>query len=175
MAGPGDLFALANEYLEACHTGLQDTAAGPPARYFISPGPPAWDCCPQLSVHVGGPMLADTFPLQPMLAPGHRVQTQGAVNLIALTATIIRCVPMVDDAGNLPQPAALDAASEIMCADLWAIWQFVKNGKRNGSLFQPNEREMFFDPAAAMNQQGGCGGWQITIRVQLDGYVRTGS
>lgn len=170
--GPTDLYDLADEYLTACHAALELTAAGAPARYYVSPGPPVFDCPEQLTVHAGGSVVADTFPLQPSLSPGHRVQAYGQVNIVPLTATIIRCTPTIDDNGNLPTPAELDAVSRTICADLWGIWQYVKNKVHDGTLFATTHsaREFFFDPAVPLVQQGMASGWQITVRVQLDGY-----
>lgn len=168
--GNDDLWNLANEYLTACATAVASTPGGAPGRVYVSPGPPAWDC-EQLTVHVGGPAVADTFPLQPSLAALHRVAVQGQVDLISLTATILRCVPTLTQQGKFPPDSALDAASQQTLADLWAIWNYVRRGKSTGALFPPKEREFGFDPAISMNLQGGFGGWQVTIRVQLDGYM----
>lgn len=164
-----DLFTAANEYLVACHEALATTQEGAPTRYFISPGPPAWDCPDQLTVHVGGPSVADTLP-QGVLDPGHRATVTGQVNLVVLTATILRCAPTVDDDGNFPTPQQLDAASTVLLDDLWAIWNYVRSAKTNDALFPPRERELIQDPAIALAPQGGIAGWQITVRVQLGGY-----
>lgn len=168
-----DLFDLCDQYLDACVAALADTPEGPPDRYFVSPGVPSWDCPEQLTVHVGAPLVADTFPLQPSLAPAHRVTVQGQVDMIQLTATILRCAPTLGDDGTLPTPAQIDAASQQTLADLWAIWNYVKTAKRQNVLFPPKEREFQLDPAVSLNQTGGVCGWQVPIRVQLNGYVAT--
>lgn len=171
--GPGDLQALAQEYLDACVTALSDTPLGAPDRSFVSPGPPSWDCCPQLSVHVGGPVVADTLPLQPTLAPSHRVARGIEVNVVLLTATILRCDPTLDDEGSFPDAAELTATAAQTNADLWAIWQYVKAAKRENILWGPKEREFGFEPAIPQKQEGGCCGWEIPVRVMLPGYVTT--
>lgn len=171
--GSGDLYACASEYLAVCVTALNTTAAGAPARAFVSPGVPPWDCPDQLSVHVGGPALADTLPFGGALEPGHRIAVQGMVNLISLTATILRCAPLPDNLGNPPSVAAMNAVAAQTTADLWAIWAGVKAAKKALTLFPPRERELFIDPAVSLNQAGGVCGWEINIRVQLDGYTVT--
>lgn len=173
MPDSSDLFALANEYLEACSAALIDTPGGPIARAFVSPGLPSWDCCPQLSVHVGSPALADTAPLSPILAPGHRATVQGQLNLISLTATVLRCAPTMAANGDFPLPATIDVCSRESYADLWSIWNHLRLSKNENTLFAPREREMIVDPAISLNQMGGCCGWQIGIRVQLNGYKPT--
>lgn len=169
-----DLYDLCDEYLSACAAAVATTPGGAIDRAFVSPGPPAWDCCPQLSVHAGGPAEGDTAPLSPPLQPGHRPKV-GIVNVVAMTATVLRCVPTVDEGGRFPSPLAIDAAAQETIADVWAIWNHLLTAKRSGALFpgidgDPDQREMFLDPAVALNSAGGCAGWQIQIRVQLWGY-----
>lgn len=173
MAGPGDLYACAQEFLAAVLDALDTTDEGAPACYFISPGPPIYDFVPCLTVHIGGPALADTFPLQPSMATGHRITQAGEVNLINMTATILRCAPEISDENPLPSPDAENAASAIMYADLWAIWMNLKQMKATDALFPPKQREFELMPAVAINQQGGACGWQIPIRVNLYGYSPT--
>jgi len=170
-SGSSDLYAAAQEFLVGCWNALADTPDGSPSCYYISPGPPAWDMCPCLIVHASGPQQADTFPLVPALAPGHRPNVQGLVNLVTLTATILRCIPTVGENGELPDPTDVEAAAQQTYADLWAVHNHIVRGKRNGTIFPPDTREMLVDPAVSVVTQGGCGGWQYTIRVQLDGYV----
>lgn len=169
--GPGDLWDLANEYLEACVVALGATSAGPPDRVFVSPGVPPWDCPNQLTVHVGAPIVADTLPLVPALAPLHRTQVH-EVDLIALTATVLRCAPLMTDFAEMPTPASIDTVSQQTYADLWAIWNYLKTAKRAATLFAPKEREFALDPAVPVAMGDTCG-WQIGIRVQLDGFVAT--
>ncbi len=168
-----DLYNLCREYLEACSEAVAMTPAGPIGRQFVSPGVPAWDCCPQLTVHAGGPAEGDTAVLTPPLQPGFR-PTLGLVDLIAMTATVIRCVPVLVDDGSLPSAPAIDKAAQNVLEDCWAIWNHVLTRVIDGTLFvRPDgqgQREVFLDPAVALNAAGGCAGWQIQVRVQLGGY-----
>lgn len=178
MSGPSDLFDLCAEYLEACKAGVASTPGGAIDRAYVAPGPPAWDCCPQLTVHAGGPQEADTLPLQPPLGPGERPDVQGSVHLVNMTATVLRCVPEPEDQGQtviLPSAAALQAAAENTLADVWAIWATVRGLFRAGVLFASDagRRELFFDPAVPVRPAGGCAGWELQIRVALGGYTVT--
>jgi hypothetical protein len=167
----GDLYAALVEYLNACHAALADTPAGSPSCFYVSSGPPAWDSLDCLIVHAGGPAIADTLPLQPSLSTLHRATVQGSVNLVAMTATILRCAASMHDDDALPPTIAeQNAVAEQTSADLWAIWNYVQTAKRQSLLFPPREREFALEPPVAVNQQGGATGWQITIRTQLDGY-----
>lgn len=175
MGAATDLYDLCKEYLGACVEAVALSPGGPIDRAFVAPGNPAWDCCPQLTVHAGGPAIADTAPLSPPLQPGHRIADVGAVHLVTMTATVIRCSPGVGENGELPTAAELDATSQETLGDLWSIWNHVATLKREGLIFAAPDgnaktREMFFDPAVALGTQGGCSGWQVQIRVQLGGY-----
>lgn len=174
MAGVdfGDLYAAAEAYLEVCRQALASTPAGVPPKVFVSPGIPAHDC-EMLAVHVGGPAVGDTSPLIPVLATGHRVETGIQVNLIQMTASVLRCVPTMDEDGGLPSDLDLSLASQTLHNDLWAIWNFVREAKRTERLFAPKEREFYMDPSVAQPQAGGFGGWNIVIRTEVDGYRPT--
>lgn len=172
MAGPSDLFDLAAEWLEVCRAAVATTAGGAIERAFVSPGAPAWDCCPQLTVHVGGPAEGDTAPLSPPLQPGHRTQQVGIVPLVPLTATVIRCVPISDAQGNPPIPSLLEASAQEIDEDIWAIWAHTRSAFHDGDLFASpsGSRELVFDPAFSDAPEGGCAGWQIPLRVAVGGY-----
>lgn len=170
-----DLFDLAAELLAAADEALADAPGGQIADPFVSPGLPAFDFTPFLSVHVGGPQQADTAPLQPPLQPGHRARDTGAVNLIPMTITVTRNVPMVVEQGGLlvlPSTADMQASAELSCGDIWAIWNHLRTKYRNDDLFASpgSKREFFFDGAVSVHAQGGHGGFEIPVRVQLDGY-----
>ncbi len=168
----GDLFALASELLSASEGIVAGTPGGAIDRAFVSPGLPALDCCPQLTVHAGGPAEADTSPITTPLDPGHRTANFELLNLIQLTITVVRCAPMPET--GLPSAAMLSAVSAETYADLWALWCELRDLHRAGTLFTapagPGSRELFFDPAFPLNPQGGCAGWQIPLRVELGGY-----
>jgi len=170
MPGADLLYEAMTEMLDVCVAALADTPDGAPDCRYLAPGPPAWDTYPCLIVYAGGPAIADTFPLQPVLSPGHRVAVMGEVNLVAITATILRCAPVIDEGGQLPQAGEMDAATRQTSADLWATWNHLRQAKKDGTLFAPTTREFFLDPAVAVNPAGGACGWQVTVRTQLDGY-----
>lgn len=171
MAGSGDLQALAEEFLAACVTALGDTPGGVPEFRCVSPGAPSWDCADgMLTVHIGGPTEADTFPLQPQLAPAHRIARGIEVHMILMTATVLRCDAQIDEEGNLPSNEEITAVARITNADVWGIWNYIKRAKYLNLLWGPKEREVSFLPAISQKQEGGLCGWEIPIAIQLDGY-----
>ena len=168
MPGLDDAYDAAAEYLALCQQALATTPAGALGRAYVSPGVPVWDC-DQVTVHVGGPVIADTQPTSPAMAPGLRITYVDVLNVVNLTATVLRCIPILDEEGAPPPAAELDAAARVVDADLWAIWNHLRHYKATGALFPPTQRELFIDAAASI-AAGGVGGWQIPIRVTLYGY-----
>lgn len=173
MADATDLYAAASEYLAACEQAVTLSPAGAIARSFVSPGPPSVDCLPQLAVYVGGPLDANTLPLSPPLVLGRRADETGAVHLVNLTCVVARCVATLGEEGEFPDPAALEANARDVLGDVWSIWNVVRSLYRERLIFtRPDgeRRELFFDGAVPLRIEGGAGGWQIPIRVQIDGY-----
>lgn len=171
----GDLFKTAEEFLAACAKALEDAPAGTILNQAIWQGPPAFDCAPALYVHAGGPSIADTYPLQPPLQPAQRIAETGIVNMVAFTATVLRCIPVLEGDGQtilLPARSEITASSADIYGDLWAIWNFLVYQHRNGNLWQTQSRrrELILDPAIPLRNSGGVGGWQLQIRVQIGGY-----
>lgn len=172
--GPSDLYDVCSQLLAAANEALGlDGAGGTIDRAYVSPGPPAWDCCPQLTVHAGGPSQGDTAPLQPPLQPGHRAGDGRVVSLVSVTLTVLRCIPVIEGEGQsllLPSADDLEDAARDTMGDAWAIWNHVEFLKKTGALFPPKEREMFFDPAVVLASAGGCAGYQMQFRIQLNGF-----
>lgn len=177
MAGPEDLYAAAETLLSAAGEALVTAPAGGIniTNQAIWPGLPSFDCVPALYVHAGGPAFADTFPLSPPLQPMQQIATTGEVNLVTMTITVLRCVPVIDQSQQstlLPSAAAISQAASDVYGDVWAIWNHLKNLHRAGTLFQTpsGRREFRFLPAFPVLTSGGAGGWQIPVSFELSGY-----
>lgn len=174
MPGPNDLQDLASEYLAAAEQAVATTIGGPISRSYISPGLPSFDCgADEISVYVGPAAEGPTSPLSPPLVVGLRSVHTEKVNLVALTCTVVRCVPTVGGTGQMPSASAIEAAAAKTNADLWAIWNVVPAFYRAGQIFTRSDGEqrlLIFDPAVPLDPSGGVGGWRVQIRVELDGY-----
>jgi hypothetical protein len=159
---------LCVQMLAAIEAALATTDAGVPGRQFVSAGTPAFDCCPFFCVHSLTLGLADTQPLFPPLEPAQRAH-RASVNLAALHAYVIRCVPVSNDAGVPPAAADLTASGKAINQDGWAVWNHLKQAVRDKTLFPGTKTDVFFDGAVALDPAGGCGGWLFTVRVELGG------
>lgn len=176
---PEDLHALAEDLLAVVVEALETIPtynaelAGAPERAFVSPGVPVFDwvepafdgvgCCDQVAVHVEAITDAPTSPSG--LPEG---QKKAKINHVTLIATITRCVPA---SLNFQPPAVADledAAAQIN-ADGWALWNHIFN-LILAKEFLTACTERFFDGMRAIRPSGGCGGWTLTFRAQLDGY-----
>lgn len=174
----GDLWAAAQELMAAAVDCLAtDSIAGAPPYQAIWQGLPAFDFAPALHVHCGGPSIPDTYPLQPPLQPSQRTVTTGLVDMVVMTVTIIREVPVPIQQGGqtvtMPFPQDINATTEICYADLWSIWNGLIGRHRAGTLFQSpsGRREFRLDPAVMLKTSGGFGGWEIPVVFALPGYA----
>jgi hypothetical protein len=174
VSGITALQDAAKEYLAAVQAALATTDNPILGRAFVSPGVPSWDCG-QVAVYVGSAVESDTAPLMPPLQPMRRVDMGRQLNLVTLTAVVIRCcVPVPTGEGSnllFPSAAAMQEVSDQTNIDLWAIWNVLGQMKRAGSLFPPRRREFQWDPAVPTAIAGGCAGWQVQCRVELGGYA----
>lgn len=178
MAGTDatDLYAMADEFLQAGISALDTLIAlgfdGAPERSFVSPGEPAADCCPQLTVHTISVDEAPTEPTGPGgLAAGRRASYH-RINQPSFAMTLFRCVPVPEQSlTKIVPPSVADetTAAQQINADGWALWNHLYNLVRAQELWSKCQG-IFPGPLRALPQQGGCGGWLLIYRMRLDGY-----
>lgn len=173
MSTATSLFDVAAELLAAAQAGAATTSGGMFPIGYVSLAAPAFDCCPALIVHV------DRFGHEPAggdaarLGPLHRLVQNAAVIVVDLTVTMIRCVPIVGAGAEvvLPSVPALAASAAETYQDAWAIRNHLASEHRANRLLPGLCREVEIGTATPVNPQGGCGGWLLPVRVQLDGYT----
>jgi len=165
--GPGDLFALSQEFLSACEDALdtiptlEPGLVGSPARAFVSPGQSADDCCDQLTVWPG-PIVERPIGIQV------DQDCPARIIMVTLTARIIRCVPKE----AVPDMIASEWAAAQIDADAWALWNHLYNLRCAGALSTLCDSVEWVSLTPIV-PSGGCGGWVLTARFQLDGYQET--
>lgn len=144
-------------------------------RAYVVNGPPAFDCCPQLTVStVGlGPLTSPLGGATPMGA-GHAAAFQDTVTL---AITVLGCVPTakLSEAGGAIPPAAdaITAASSNLMILGWALWNWLRSRRTEGAWPLDHCRFVSLLSMAPLMEQGGCGGWVAQIQLQLDGYKAT--
>ena len=182
MAGPLDLYDLADAYLLDCADALDTIPSydpdleGSPERAFVSPGIPVADfvgrdCCTQLAVRVTPITEQDTTPSGP--DAGLRSARFAWINSVTLVAYISRCIPTGSSSSTglytPPTPAQLNAASRQHLADAWALWNHLHGLVHAEHLVSLCE-QVFFEGLTDAVPSGGCAGWQAVVRVALEGY-----
>ena len=64
----------------------------------------------------------------------------------------------------------LEAVAEQTAADGWALWNHLWNMARAGEIFSLCGGVYFDRMSPAHPVSGGCYGWLLLIRAELDGY-----
>ncbi len=166
MGSASDLQELAQDVLDASGLILATTGNPEIERAFVSHGRPALDCCNQLAVNIATIGEAATN-AGSVLQPGLR-HSFARINLTALLITVTRCHPVLDDDGQPPNPDQMTEAAAMMNADAWALW----NGlfRMREELFEDCDL-VFFDAAIPLEPQGGCAGFVLQVRFELQGYA----
>lgn len=169
------LYGAAEELLAAAEAALADSPGGPLVHAAVWPGAPAFDCPEALYVYLGGPAVADTYPLQPPLQPMQRSVTTGQVDLVSYTIQVTRCAPVIEQEGQtlrLPSQGSIENAAQTCYGDAWAIWNYLIHAHRAGFLFQSpsGRREFEVQPVTPLPTSGGVAGFVIPVRVQVPGY-----
>ena len=160
------LYEIAQDVLEVAEEALGTTTAGVPARSYVSPAEPAYDC-EQLTVHVAGLFEAGTSPQAPSLAPGKR-RKLGNVILVTYNVLVLRCGPYPESDGSPPPAAEYELASAKVLEDGWALWNYFHQEINCERLFETCLGAIF-DGGLPIREQGGIVGWRFVLRAMLEG------
>jgi hypothetical protein len=167
----GDLYDAASELLDACVLILDAEAPlGAPATTFVSPGEPA-DDCDMLTVRVQNLGEEGTSPAG-IGDAGHRHRWQ-RINQATFVIRVIRCVPTSRGDGTPETPAEMAAAAGNLYADGWSLWNGLMQLRRDSGLLNGYCSAVYFESAVVVPLLGFVGGWEITLRADLNGYRTT--
>ena len=159
-------YELSLAYQQVCETALATTVGGVPDLSYIYPVEPVMDCCDALIVFMAALTEETTSPISPPASTGHRA-SYGRLNLVTLTAWILRCAPPVNENGSIELTEIERVAQEVQ-QDGWAMWNGIYKAI-NDSTFLDICTAVHFDRSAPIKEQGGCLGWSATIRAELGG------
>lgn len=157
---------LTDLLLTVSASSLAATAEGVPALAYTSPAPPAFDCCPALIVFVQSLGEESTSPFGPPMATGRR-DSFGRVILAGLVVLVLRCAPRLLENGTV-LTADIEAVATIVQEDGWALWNGITCAIKN-DVFLGKCADIHLDSARAINEQGGCVGWAMTLRAEIGG------
>lgn len=165
---PFDLQDLCEQFLSAVLESLNSipdfdaSYLGAPDRYFVSVGPPAFDCCDLATVHVSELSEGAAAPIQPKASIAR-------INHVTLVATFTRCVPTLDSNGEPPSASDLWDSSRQLNADKWAVWNHIYNMINAGDLFDKC-CDVIWGSLLTVQPSGGCAGSTLSVTVCFDGY-----
>lgn len=155
--------------LSVAETALGTTIGGEIPRAFVSPGLPALDCCPQLTVHCVGFNLLPTSP-SGALDAGHR-RRYGRVNSVHMVITVVRCSPTLTEGGGTPSMDEQEDAARAHLQDAFSIIDAVFKADKAGDVFGGGCSEVFFEGATPLDPSGGCVGWTIRWGGAIQGLA----
>jgi hypothetical protein len=177
MADSTDLYELASDVRDAAVQILDSIPGddpqlqGAPTEQRLVLGEPVWDCCDLLAVWVPRITEQATSPSSPSGVIGRR-HVNGRVPLVSVQIGVTRCQPKGETRGKTyvpPTAAELELAGRQGYADAWALYNGLFNRQAQGLLTDVCD-EMTWDGVEAYLPEGGCAGWRIDLRFQLDGY-----
>ena len=169
---------VAVELLDAATDALVQATTGhaPPSEAWVSHAAPVSDyCCDggQVTVHLASldhePF--GTFNTEP---PSQNCASTPTARYVI---TVRRCYPSLDTTGKAPTPSAMDDASAMLLADLWAILTELYDRRAAGTLFSAPTlcADVEIGVAEPEEPQGGCAGWTVPVAVVCNDSGPTGS
>lgn len=172
------LYDAANELLGKAKAILTAGANGAPAFCYVSHGPPPYDCCDMLTVHVG---MIENDPdfLRTGTMGRHIDPKMPTVPRVPLTVTVLRCQNALPGGGTqitMPTAAQMDADAKRVSDDGWTLFCGLHKAYRDGSLFTGYPcRPVEVGSALPVAPEGGCLGWAIAVMIELDGFDPAGA
>ena len=158
IADPTSLYRLSHAVLEGVARALNLTtlpSGGAPSRRYVAVGDPAFDCCPQLTVHASNIRMTPTY----VDNNGYRIGP--SEYLVDMNVVLLRCFPT----GAEIAAADLDGVSEILYMDAALMYWKFECALLNGQVPEVASTGCTLYAPGLMNPvtpQAGCGGWQWT-------------
>lgn len=160
-ANPTRLYDLAAGVLAAVETTYQAEGIDLPERRYVADGPPAYDC-EQVVV-----ALVRMYPGLPFQEdPGQPVLKMRLLRSVTLAVHVVRCIPVLDNQGNPPTAAAIDASGANVLQDSWMLPWAMLEGHRQ-QLFAPLCDTIGMRELTPAEPSGGFGGSILLLDAQL--------
>jgi hypothetical protein len=172
MPGVLDLESIARGLLEETRRWFTEVAGlSLPERQHLAPGNPAliaWDC-PQLTVAVGGTALGvmEGVPAIPDPIPGPMAGLQ--LRWAGFAVALVRCTPALNDQGEPPSAAELDAAGGEAMRDCGALSSMMTHLAANPEQFPwlPQPAQVRAGAVTQIGPLGALTGYQADLQVTV--------
>lgn len=182
---PTALHALTEGILGCVCAQLTETARkvtgqpGCPCRSCVVPGRPAWDSCDgpdtvegaggQLSVNVVR-MFATTVEQFPEAVRNVQNARCAPTQLIAVEIgiTLLRCAPVVDDRGYLPECGELSASARVLHIDMVSVHNALMCCLPGLAVARGRGPRWSLGSSRTVGPEGGCVGLDQLLTVALD-------
>ena len=126
---------------------------------YVAAGSVAWDnCCGQLVVAPERVYRTARFPLE---GPDENGCFDGLIAL-DLVVLLLRCVPVIEDDGSVPDDLELSAAYTGILADAAVIWDVLASTQLPEWWERANENQVY------VGAEGGCIGVETRVTVGVD-------
>jgi hypothetical protein len=121
--------AVCELWLTRVRDALVACSSAPIRDSYVAAGTIAWDdCCGVLVVGPERIYRSATFPIEGQTDD----QCEFGFLVVDLVVLLMRCVPTIDDRGNPPTPAVMDAAYKAVMFDGAVIWNTVTDSLPQG-------------------------------------------
>jgi len=158
---PDRLYTVASQALEIAVAALEASAGGAPARRYVSDGPMlAWDC-EQVAVTAESTFGHQGNISAPVVDPVQCLAMRGAV----LGVWVVRCAPTMDDDGEPPAAAAINANAAVVLADPTVVFDALAAALRDGTWL--GAHGLAFEEWTGIGPEGGLTGGVLRVRVDL--------
>ena len=147
-------------WLASCLAELDACGSDPILLSYAGIGVPVWDnCCGQLVVGIENIYRSQTFPAE----DSSDERCSGEVVSLVVLATLVRCVPTIDDRGRPPSQQAMADAHAGVLRDQGIMW------KAMSAPMPPTwEWERAFVRSATVTPTGGCVAIETRATIGID-------
>jgi hypothetical protein len=162
ISGPARWWTV-GKYIEQA---AYDALSSKPGRRGLVPGEVAWDSCDgggTLAVSVRRVYVSDVFPDEADNVTG---RCTSPYEVCEAVVSVIRCAPQPDGTSMAPASDDLEAAAGLMLQDIAEVMGALM--VLTCHLHDAGEiSDYLVSPAEAQGPEGGCVGFNLTVRVAL--------
>lgn len=154
-----DAFAVCETILGGVLGDLEACDRPAVSRAIVAAGQVAWDdCCGQLVVGPERVYRSSEFPVEDATDE----ICEGGWIAVSIVVLLVRCVPTVNERGEAPSAAAMNAAYASLLRDAAVVWRSV------GVKKLPHDWRRALVAQEFVGEQGACVGVETRLTIGLD-------